>query len=100
MVFIPILAIHHDSDIDPNPEVFDPENFSKAAVRVRNSMSYIPFGDGPRNWYIFIYIVYIVCKDKIFLATNQLFLIDLCTLIMNLKFKFWEGNVCKFFDKF
>lgn len=48
-VIIPITAIQNDPDIYPDPEVFDPERFSAINVEQRNSMYYLPFGDGPRN---------------------------------------------------
>lgn len=48
-VWIPVYAIHRDASIYPKPEVFDPERFSDDAVQSRHPMSYLPFGDGPRN---------------------------------------------------
>ncbi|XP_076545505.1 cytochrome P450 6a2-like [Osmia lignaria lignaria] len=48
-VWIPIFAIHRDPEIYPNPEVFDPERFNEDVVDARHPMSYLPFGDGPRN---------------------------------------------------
>ncbi|KYQ47425.1 Cytochrome P450 6A1 [Trachymyrmex zeteki] len=48
-VWIPVYAIHQDSDIYPKPDVFDPERFCDDAVQSRHSMTYLPFGDGPRN---------------------------------------------------
>ena len=42
-------ALHHDADIYPNPEVFNPENFNEDAIEARHPMTYLPFGDGPRN---------------------------------------------------
>jgi len=48
-VFIPIYAIQHDSNIYPNPDIFDPERFNDDNVAQRNCMHYLPFGDGPRN---------------------------------------------------
>jgi len=48
-VIIPIYAIQNDPNIYPDPEVFDPERFSAENVKQRNSMYYLPFGDGPRN---------------------------------------------------
>jgi len=48
-VIIPNYAIQHDSNIYPDPEVFDPERFSAENVKQRNPMYYLPFGDGPRN---------------------------------------------------
>ncbi|KAK1122065.1 hypothetical protein K0M31_009908 [Melipona bicolor] len=49
LVFIPVYAIHRDPDIYPNPDVFNPENFSEEAIEARHPMTYLPFGDGPRN---------------------------------------------------
>ena len=48
-VWIPAYAIHHNPDIYPNPDIFDPERFEDDAVSARHPMSYLPFGDGPRN---------------------------------------------------
>lgn len=48
-VFIPIYAIQHDPSIYPNPDIFDPERFSEDNIAQRDSMYYLPFGDGPRN---------------------------------------------------
>lgn len=42
-------AIQRDSNIYPDPEKFDPERFNEDAVAARHPMSYLPFGDGPRN---------------------------------------------------
>lgn len=49
VIIIPVDAIHHDNEIYPNPEKFDPERFSSDAVNSRPQCSYLPFGDGPRN---------------------------------------------------
>jgi cytochrome P450 family 6 len=48
-VWIPAYAIHRDPNIYPKPDVFDPERFTDEAVQSRHPMSYLPFGDGPRN---------------------------------------------------
>ncbi|KZC03734.1 putative cytochrome P450 6a14 [Dufourea novaeangliae] len=48
-IWIPVRGIHLDPDIYPKPKVFDPERFTKEAVSARHPMSYLPFGDGPRN---------------------------------------------------
>ncbi|XP_018356444.1 PREDICTED: probable cytochrome P450 6a14 [Trachymyrmex septentrionalis] len=48
-VWIPVYAIHRDPSIYPKPDVFDPERFSDDAMQSRHPMSYLPFGDGPRN---------------------------------------------------
>lgn len=60
-VWIPVYAIHQDPNIYPKPDVFNPERFNEEAVESRHPMSYLPFGDGPRNCIgteIYINIVY------------------------------------------
>ena len=46
---VPIFAIHHDPDIYPDPDKFDPERFSDENKKNRHSMAFIPFGEGPRT---------------------------------------------------
>ncbi|XP_017108337.2 cytochrome P450 6a9-like [Drosophila bipectinata] len=48
-VLIPCSAIHRDERFYPNPEVFNPDNFSADRVKERDSVEWLPFGDGPRN---------------------------------------------------
>ncbi|XP_043279161.1 cytochrome P450 6A1-like [Venturia canescens] len=48
-IIIPVLGIHRNPRIYPKPEVFDPERFTEEAVSARHSMSWLAFGDGPRN---------------------------------------------------
>ncbi|XP_026726532.1 cytochrome P450 6B5-like [Trichoplusia ni] len=45
-LYTPIYQLHHDPDLYPEPEVFDPERFSKD--RKPNDDIYIPFGMGNR----------------------------------------------------
>lgn len=47
-VIIPSYAIHHDPEIYPDPEVFDPERFTEENVKRRHHYSFLPFGEGPR----------------------------------------------------
>lgn len=49
LLFIPAYSIHHDPEIYPDPEVFDPERFAPEQVRDRSSCAFLPFGEGPRN---------------------------------------------------
>lgn len=48
-IWIPVIAIHRDPNIYPNPDKFDPERFNETEKKSRHSMDFIPFGDGPRN---------------------------------------------------
>lgn len=49
VVFIPVIGLHRDPQYFPDPEVFNPENFSEEAKASRPSCCFLPFGDGPRN---------------------------------------------------
>lgn len=49
LIWIPAYAIQHDADNYPEPEVYDPERFAADRVNERNSVTFLPFGDGPRN---------------------------------------------------
>ncbi|KAM8712362.1 hypothetical protein ACLKA7_012819 [Drosophila subpalustris] len=48
-VILPAAAFHRDEDFYPDPEKFDPERFSPEKVAARDSVEWLPFGDGPRN---------------------------------------------------
>ncbi|XP_030745162.1 cytochrome P450 6a8-like [Sitophilus oryzae] len=48
-VQIPIFGIQRDPEYYPNPEVFNPENFSEENKAKRPDFTFLPFGDGPRK---------------------------------------------------
>lgn len=48
-VMIPVDAIHYDSNIYPDPEMFNPERFNYDEISKRHPMAWLPFGEGPRN---------------------------------------------------
>jgi hypothetical protein len=49
LITIPLLGIHRDPSIYPDPDKFDPERFNGDKVKERHSYAYMPFGEGPRN---------------------------------------------------
>ncbi|KAF5301471.1 hypothetical protein FQA39_LY02200 [Lamprigera yunnana] len=49
IVHIHIYGLHHNSNIYPEPEKFDPERFSNDNSLGRHPFAYIPFSAGPRN---------------------------------------------------
>ncbi|EDW32567.1 GL11710 [Drosophila persimilis] len=48
-ILIPAGAMHRDERFYPNPDAFNPDNFSPERVKNRDSVEWLPFGDGPRN---------------------------------------------------
>lgn len=48
-IMISVYAIHHDPEYYPDPEKFNPDRFESEEVKKRNPMTWLPFGDGPRN---------------------------------------------------
>ncbi|CAD7079487.1 unnamed protein product [Hermetia illucens] len=49
LLFIPVHSIQHDPEIYTSPELFDPERMSAEQIKSRHPMSFLAFGDGPRN---------------------------------------------------
>lgn len=48
-VYIPISGIHHDPDIYPDPDRFDPERMTQEKIKNRHPYSFLPYGGGPRK---------------------------------------------------
>jgi len=48
LITISIYVTHHNPNLWPEPERFDPERFAPAAVAQRHRFAYLPFGGGPR----------------------------------------------------
>ena len=46
---VPVYCVHHDPELWPQPDQFNPERFTKEAVENRHPCAYLPFGAGPRN---------------------------------------------------
>lgn len=47
-VTVPTYAFHHDAELYPQPEIFDPDRFADEAKAKRHPYAYLPFGEGPR----------------------------------------------------
>ncbi|CAD7012838.1 unnamed protein product [Ceratitis capitata] len=48
-IIVPSAGIHYDPDIYPNPERWDPERFTPAKRAQRETVEWLPFGEGPRS---------------------------------------------------
>lgn len=48
-IWIPVYGLHHDPELYPEPEKFDINRFTAENIQNREAVSYLPFGDGPRN---------------------------------------------------
>lgn len=79
MVLIPAAAIHRDERYYTQPNVFNPDNFSPEKVAQRDSVLYLPFGEGPR-----------ICIGMRFGKMQAL--VGLAVLLKNFKFSVCEKS--------
>ncbi|MGE0219775.1 cytochrome P450 [Mycolicibacterium sp.] len=49
LVLVGIYALHHDPQVWPQPEVFDPDRFTPEAVKARDRWHFAPFAGGARS---------------------------------------------------
>ncbi|XP_039306285.1 probable cytochrome P450 6a14 [Solenopsis invicta] len=49
LIVIPVLGVHRDPSIYPDPDNFDPERFNKDIEEKRHRYAHMQFGQGPRN---------------------------------------------------
>jgi len=47
-VYVPLLGLHMDPDVYPDPDHYDPERFSEENRKTRHPFMYLPFGEGPK----------------------------------------------------
>lgn len=93
-VMVPLWALHHDPDVYPEPEKFNPERFSESNLKLRDSVAFMPFGAGPRNC---IGLRFALLEMKICLANIlSKFKFSKCEqTIVNLKINFFLLKIFK-----
>nr|QYA71957.1 cytochrome P450 [Anoplophora glabripennis] len=48
-LMISVTGLHHDPEYWPDPDRWDPDRFSEENKQNRQLLTFLPFGDGPRN---------------------------------------------------
>ena len=48
-ILIPLHGIHRDPEFYPNPDSFNPDNFSAEKMAQRDVVTFLGFGEGPRQ---------------------------------------------------
>ncbi|XP_060518301.1 probable cytochrome P450 6a20 [Cylas formicarius] len=48
-IMIPLAGVQYDPKYFPEPEKYDPERFNEESIASRPSITFIPFGEGPRQ---------------------------------------------------
>ncbi|XP_023312244.1 probable cytochrome P450 6a14 [Anoplophora glabripennis] len=48
-LMISVTGLHHDPEYWPDPDRWDPDRFSEENKQKRQLLTFLPFGDGPRN---------------------------------------------------
>lgn len=46
-LMVPLMGLHYDPNVFPDPERYDPERFEESDTKY--GFSYLPFGGGPRS---------------------------------------------------
>lgn len=79
-VYISVLALHRDPRYWPQPLEFDPERFSPENRKQHASMSYLPFGAGPRGCIGFLLGLLEVKTGLVHILKN--FRVETCSLTL------------------
>lgn len=48
LLIVPVYSIHHDEQFYKDPDKYHPERFEPSSAALRNPITFIPFGEGPR----------------------------------------------------
>ena len=66
-VYVPLLGLHMDPDVYPDPDHYDPERFNEENRKTRHPFMHLPFGEGPkycigRCYFLVLHSVVMNCK--------------------------------------